>query len=168
MIPNGWHQGDCSDFGCRVFYKCSEGYELAGKSERLCHSDGYWVPKDLPACVRKYFNAEFVYGRSLPTREQFLTVTVHTNHISRFLSSCSSPQYSIDDINLYLYSNTKNNQVDARTHCLNTPNSFVIINLRINVLYIYPYYELEAVCTQCIINEHKSTPIPPLKKLNIK
>ncbi|XP_022181036.1 sushi, von Willebrand factor type A, EGF and pentraxin domain-containing protein 1 isoform X2 [Myzus persicae] len=51
VIPNGWHQGDCSDFGCRVFYKCSEGYELTGKSERLCHSDGYWVPKDLPSCV---------------------------------------------------------------------------------------------------------------------
>jgi len=57
-ISNGWHQGDCSDFGCRVFYKCSEGFELIGKSERLCHSDGYWVPKDLPACVRKYFNSE--------------------------------------------------------------------------------------------------------------
>lgn len=67
VVPNGWHQGDCSDFGCRVFYKCSEGFELIGKSERLCHSDGYWVPKDLPACVRKYFNAEFARaGRSLP------------------------------------------------------------------------------------------------------
>lgn len=60
VISNGWHQGDCSDFGCRVFYKCSEGFELIGKSERLCHSDGYWVPKDLPACVRKYFNFELV------------------------------------------------------------------------------------------------------------
>lgn len=59
VISNGGHQGDCSDFGCRVFYKCSDGYELIGKSERLCHSDGYWVPKDLPSCVRKYFNAEF-------------------------------------------------------------------------------------------------------------
>lgn len=71
VIPNGWHQGDCSDFGCRVFYKCSEGYELTGKSERLCHSDGYWVPKDLPSCVRKYFNSEFVYGRFLPIYDGF-------------------------------------------------------------------------------------------------
>lgn len=67
VIPNGWHQGDCSDFGCRVFYKCSDGFELIGKSERLCHSDGYWVPKDLPACVRKYFNTELAstHGCSL-------------------------------------------------------------------------------------------------------
>lgn len=67
VVPNGWHQGDCSDFGCRVSYKCSEGYELIGKSERLCHSDGYWVPKDLPACVRKYFNTEFVIIWSFST-----------------------------------------------------------------------------------------------------
>jgi len=64
VISNGGHQGDCSDFGCRVFYKCSDGYELIGKSERLCHSDGYWVPKDLPSCVRKYFNAEFAWSFS--------------------------------------------------------------------------------------------------------
>ncbi|XP_050520065.1 sushi, von Willebrand factor type A, EGF and pentraxin domain-containing protein 1 isoform X2 [Daktulosphaira vitifoliae] len=51
IISNGWHQGDCTDFGCRIYYKCADEYELIGKSERLCHSDGYWVPKEPPSCV---------------------------------------------------------------------------------------------------------------------
>jgi len=33
-----------------------EGYELVGKTEKLCLADGTWTPKELPQCVqvRKY------------------------------------------------------------------------------------------------------------------
>ncbi|XP_065203954.1 sushi, von Willebrand factor type A, EGF and pentraxin domain-containing protein 1-like, partial [Planococcus citri] len=50
-ISNGWHTGDCFTFNCRVNYHCEEGYELVGRPERTCQSDGLWTPKELPSCV---------------------------------------------------------------------------------------------------------------------
>ncbi|XP_017849130.1 uncharacterized protein LOC108604254 isoform X1 [Drosophila busckii] len=48
---NGWHAGECYTFGCKITYNCGNGYELVGKYERYCQSDGSWTPKELPTCV---------------------------------------------------------------------------------------------------------------------
>ncbi|XP_073824681.1 hig-anchoring scaffold protein isoform X1 [Musca autumnalis] len=48
---NGWHSGECYTFGCKITYNCGVGYELVGKHERTCQSDGSWTPKELPTCV---------------------------------------------------------------------------------------------------------------------
>uniref|UniRef100_A0A1B6MNE1 Sushi, von Willebrand factor type A, EGF and pentraxin domain-containing protein 1 n=3 Tax=Cicadellinae TaxID=33370 RepID=A0A1B6MNE1_9HEMI len=48
---HGWHAGECYTFGCRVVYHCADGFELVGRNERTCQTDGTWFPKDLPACV---------------------------------------------------------------------------------------------------------------------
>ncbi|XP_076260368.1 hig-anchoring scaffold protein isoform X2 [Rhynchophorus ferrugineus] len=50
-ISHGWHAGECYTFGCRITYHCAEGYELVGRAERHCQSDGTWTPKELPTCV---------------------------------------------------------------------------------------------------------------------
>ncbi|CAH1127522.1 unnamed protein product [Ceutorhynchus assimilis] len=50
-ISHGWHAGECYTFGCRITYHCAEGYELVGRGERFCQSDGTWTPKELPTCV---------------------------------------------------------------------------------------------------------------------
>ncbi|XP_050294789.1 uncharacterized protein LOC126734965 isoform X2 [Anthonomus grandis grandis] len=50
-ISHGWHAGECYTFGCRITYHCAEGYELVGKGEKYCQSDGTWTPKELPTCV---------------------------------------------------------------------------------------------------------------------
>ncbi|XP_049824701.1 sushi, von Willebrand factor type A, EGF and pentraxin domain-containing protein 1 isoform X2 [Aethina tumida] len=50
-ISHGWHAGECYTFGCRITYHCAEGYELVGRNERFCQSDGTWTPKELPTCV---------------------------------------------------------------------------------------------------------------------
>ncbi|XP_037959565.1 uncharacterized protein LOC119688947 isoform X2 [Teleopsis dalmanni] len=47
----GWHAGECYTYGCKITYNCGTGYELVGKHERYCQSDGSWVPKELPTCV---------------------------------------------------------------------------------------------------------------------
>uniref|UniRef100_A0A0K8VX11 CUB and sushi domain-containing protein 3 n=1 Tax=Bactrocera latifrons TaxID=174628 RepID=A0A0K8VX11_BACLA len=47
----GWHAGECYTFGCKISYNCGNTYELVGKHERYCQSDGSWVPKELPTCV---------------------------------------------------------------------------------------------------------------------
>lgn len=51
---NGWHSGECYTYGCKINYNCGTGYELVGKQERTCQSDGSWAPKELPTCVCKY------------------------------------------------------------------------------------------------------------------
>ncbi|XP_061388329.1 sushi, von Willebrand factor type A, EGF and pentraxin domain-containing protein 1 [Musca vetustissima] len=48
---NGWHSGECYTYGCKITYNCGTGYELVGKHERTCQSDGSWTPKELPTCV---------------------------------------------------------------------------------------------------------------------
>ncbi|XP_054274318.1 uncharacterized protein LOC128994090 isoform X3 [Macrosteles quadrilineatus] len=48
---HGWHAGECYTYGCRVIYHCADGFELVGRNERTCQSDGTWLPKELPACV---------------------------------------------------------------------------------------------------------------------
>ncbi|GAB0099339.1 locomotion-related protein Hikaru genki [Sergentomyia squamirostris] len=48
---NGFHSGECYTFGCLIRYHCSEGYELVGKPERLCDSNGSWTPQLMPNCV---------------------------------------------------------------------------------------------------------------------
>lgn len=53
-VPHGWVTADCHTFGCRAVVQCGQGFELVGKSERYCQSDGVWAPKELPTCVRKY------------------------------------------------------------------------------------------------------------------
>uniref|UniRef100_A0AAR5P298 Sushi domain-containing protein n=2 Tax=Dendroctonus ponderosae TaxID=77166 RepID=A0AAR5P298_DENPD len=53
QIPHGYHAGECYTFGCRISYHCVESYELVGKGDRFCQSDGNWSPKELPTCVRK-------------------------------------------------------------------------------------------------------------------
>lgn len=50
---HGWHAGECYTYGCRVLYHCADGFELVGRNERTCQADGTWLPKELPACVRK-------------------------------------------------------------------------------------------------------------------
>ncbi|KAL1513275.1 hypothetical protein ABEB36_002702 [Hypothenemus hampei] len=50
-IAHGWHAGECYTYGCRIMYHCAEDYELVGRGDRLCQSDGTWTPKDLPTCV---------------------------------------------------------------------------------------------------------------------
>ncbi|EDW76217.2 uncharacterized protein Dwil_GK14777, isoform C [Drosophila willistoni] len=47
----GWHSGECYTYGCKITYNCGTGYELVGKHERYCQSDGSWTPKELPTCV---------------------------------------------------------------------------------------------------------------------
>lgn len=48
---HGWHAGECYSFNCRITYHCGEGYELVGKQERFCQTEGAWAPKELPTCV---------------------------------------------------------------------------------------------------------------------
>uniref|UniRef100_A0A1A9WXH7 Sushi, von Willebrand factor type A, EGF and pentraxin domain-containing protein 1 n=1 Tax=Glossina brevipalpis TaxID=37001 RepID=A0A1A9WXH7_9MUSC len=48
---NGWHSGECYTYGCKITYNCGNSYELVGKHERTCQSDGSWTPKELPTCV---------------------------------------------------------------------------------------------------------------------
>lgn len=50
----GWHAGECYTYGCKITYNCGTGYELVGKHERYCQSDGSWTPKELPTCVCEY------------------------------------------------------------------------------------------------------------------
>ncbi|XP_066142350.1 sushi, von Willebrand factor type A, EGF and pentraxin domain-containing protein 1 [Euwallacea fornicatus] len=50
-IHHGWHAGECYSYMCRVTYHCAEGYELVGRAEKVCQSDGTWLPKELPTCV---------------------------------------------------------------------------------------------------------------------
>lgn len=52
-VPHGWVTADCHTFGCRAVVQCGQGFELVGKAERYCQSDGAWAPKELPTCVRK-------------------------------------------------------------------------------------------------------------------
>ncbi|VVC93465.1 unnamed protein product [Leptidea sinapis] len=50
-VPHGWVTADCHTFGCRAVVQCGQGFELVGKAERYCQSDGAWAPKELPTCV---------------------------------------------------------------------------------------------------------------------
>ncbi|XP_059474921.1 sushi, von Willebrand factor type A, EGF and pentraxin domain-containing protein 1-like isoform X2 [Neocloeon triangulifer] len=50
---NGWIEGDCYTYSCRISYHCAVGYELqGGRPERVCQNDGSWYPKEVPMCVR--------------------------------------------------------------------------------------------------------------------
>ncbi|XP_017753023.1 PREDICTED: uncharacterized protein LOC108545755 [Eufriesea mexicana] len=51
-IANGWHAGECYTYNCRVSHHCADGYELVGKAEKLCLSNGTWTPKESPQCVQ--------------------------------------------------------------------------------------------------------------------
>ncbi|XP_048510711.1 uncharacterized protein LOC105691170 isoform X2 [Athalia rosae] len=51
-IANGWHAGECHTFDCRVSYHCEDDYELVGRAEKVCLSDGTWAPKESPQCVQ--------------------------------------------------------------------------------------------------------------------
>lgn len=44
-------QGECYKYDCHVSYHCADGYELVGKSEKICVADGTWLPPELPKCV---------------------------------------------------------------------------------------------------------------------
>ncbi|KAL7300726.1 hypothetical protein TKK_0006705 [Trichogramma kaykai] len=50
-IANGWHAGECYKYDCHVSYHCADGYELVGKTEKVCVADGSWLPSELPKCV---------------------------------------------------------------------------------------------------------------------
>ncbi|RWS31979.1 hypothetical protein B4U80_04838 [Leptotrombidium deliense] len=38
---------------CTLTYQCNEGYELVGRANRYCQSNGQWSGV-LPSCRRKY------------------------------------------------------------------------------------------------------------------
>lgn len=64
-IVNGWHAGECYNFGCRISYQCGDGYELVGKPDRFCQATGDWSPSETPTCVRKYnihYVAQYAFG----------------------------------------------------------------------------------------------------------
>lgn len=52
-ILNGHKSSTCHYFTCKVVYHCQAGFELLGKAEYNCLSDGTWNPSDLPTCVRE-------------------------------------------------------------------------------------------------------------------
>ncbi|XP_066943300.1 sushi, von Willebrand factor type A, EGF and pentraxin domain-containing protein 1-like isoform X2 [Macrobrachium rosenbergii] len=49
-IPNGFKEGSCFAFSCRVTYHCRPGFELVGRNTYYCQHDGTWNPKELPTC----------------------------------------------------------------------------------------------------------------------
>ncbi|XP_022230589.1 protein lev-9 isoform X2 [Drosophila obscura] len=61
----GWHAGECYTYGCKITYNCGTGYELVGKHERYCQSDGSWTPKELPTCVSDSANVTTTTQASL-------------------------------------------------------------------------------------------------------
>src|ERR1700761_572957 len=53
-IMNGFVEGDCHHYECKVSYQCQPGFELVGKSDSVCQSNGTWSPtSNVPSCVRK-------------------------------------------------------------------------------------------------------------------
>ncbi|XP_069936040.1 sushi, von Willebrand factor type A, EGF and pentraxin domain-containing protein 1 isoform X3 [Cherax quadricarinatus] len=52
-ILNGFKEGSCFSFSCRVTYQCRPGFELVGKSNNYyCQHDGTWTPQKLPICTQ--------------------------------------------------------------------------------------------------------------------
>lgn len=51
-IQNGHREGNVFIFPNRVTYICSEGYELVGRSYRVCQENGQWSGQ-VPNCKRK-------------------------------------------------------------------------------------------------------------------
>ncbi|XP_071532550.1 LOW QUALITY PROTEIN: sushi, von Willebrand factor type A, EGF and pentraxin domain-containing protein 1-like [Panulirus ornatus] len=49
-ILNGFKEGSCFTFSCRVTYQCRPGFELVGRSNYYCQHDGAWSPHELPTC----------------------------------------------------------------------------------------------------------------------
>ncbi|XP_069182645.1 sushi, von Willebrand factor type A, EGF and pentraxin domain-containing protein 1 [Procambarus clarkii] len=50
-ILNGFKEGSCFSFSCRVTYHCRPGFEMIGKSNYYCQHDGTWSPHELPVCT---------------------------------------------------------------------------------------------------------------------
>ncbi|XP_042217249.1 complement factor H-like isoform X2 [Homarus americanus] len=49
-ILNGFKEGSCYSFSCRVTYHCRPGFSMEGRSKYYCQHDGTWNPRDLPTC----------------------------------------------------------------------------------------------------------------------
>ncbi|XP_042893956.1 complement receptor type 2-like [Penaeus japonicus] len=50
-ILNGYKEGSCFTFSCRVTYHCRPGFELVGRGNLYCQHDGTWSPSERPACT---------------------------------------------------------------------------------------------------------------------
>ncbi|XP_037078629.1 protein lev-9-like, partial [Pollicipes pollicipes] len=51
QIENGIMENNCSNFLCRASYQCNQGFELVGRANTYCQSDGSWQPSELPTCT---------------------------------------------------------------------------------------------------------------------
>nr|XP_045606863.1 sushi, von Willebrand factor type A, EGF and pentraxin domain-containing protein 1-like [Procambarus clarkii] len=49
-ILNGFKEGSCYSFSCRVVYHCRPGFRMEGRTNYYCQHDGSWNPRDLPTC----------------------------------------------------------------------------------------------------------------------
>ncbi|KAG0728558.1 Protein lev-9 [Chionoecetes opilio] len=49
-ILNGFKEGSCHHYDCRVTYHCRPGFEMEGRNVYRCHQDGTWSPRELPNC----------------------------------------------------------------------------------------------------------------------
>ncbi|ERL92458.1 hypothetical protein D910_09772, partial [Dendroctonus ponderosae] len=74
QIPHGYHAGECYTFGCRISYHCVESYELVGKGDRFCQSDGNWSPKELPTCVPPCSLPKIYHGQYMSGYRAGLTI----------------------------------------------------------------------------------------------
>jgi hypothetical protein len=52
-IDNGFRDGIAHTFTSRVTYSCNDGYELVGRANRYCQSNGQWSGV-LPSCRRMF------------------------------------------------------------------------------------------------------------------
>ncbi|XP_043209139.1 sushi, von Willebrand factor type A, EGF and pentraxin domain-containing protein 1-like isoform X2 [Amphibalanus amphitrite] len=50
-IEHGQLESNCSAYLCRASYQCDQGFELVGRANTYCQSDGTWQPSELPTCT---------------------------------------------------------------------------------------------------------------------
>ncbi|CAL4084147.1 unnamed protein product, partial [Meganyctiphanes norvegica] len=50
-ITNGFKQGNCFLFSCRITFNCRPGYELVGRDTHYCQHDATWSPREKPSCT---------------------------------------------------------------------------------------------------------------------
>ena len=62
-IENGVRDGLAHTFTSRITYNCNDGYELVGRANRYCQSNGQWSGV-LPSCRRKS-DSIFMHGHLL-------------------------------------------------------------------------------------------------------
>ena len=99
-IENGFRDGTAHTFTSRITYGCNDGYELVGRANRYCQSNGQWSGV-LPSCRRMFYiqlNPNHIQCHTMPSIVQ--------THASSDLICCplvrSISGLSIEAINVHL------------------------------------------------------------------